>query len=1850
MKKIANIVALCTILLGAISPVTTVNATTLSNENEEVLNNEIGNKALGSESSVNTNSLADAANTTATTQNNGNETMMDSSTLSSESSNTTATMTTTDSTTSQSDTQTDTQNSDADAANTRNNEAVAKTTETTQTSESTTKDSTTDSSATDSSTTDSSSKEKSTKTAEELVPDPSLRAMINRDLKEADDYEFTEAELLNVHSLDFNYVKEKVISDWTGLELLTNLEDMSDAGTSSISKDSDFVELISKINQLPKLTYLSFSNTIPEYSVLSNLTSTSLETLELPFDLDGLKTTDLSFLGNILANPNLKTVTLCHTPGGKAGYSTSYKNGIGSDLITLPNLPEGYSFNLNELSEGWQFVDQRLVHDGEISKFSNAEGVLTISGPNADKVKFGSRNLPVNYLRMYFYIDFTSQAAVNTHDSIVYVGDEWKPEDNFISATDINGNPVDFSQITVEYDPFTTEKPAERHVKYIYGDITSYVTVSVIAKRTAIEVKPLTIYEGDPWTAKDNFVSAVDKAGDPLDFSEISVDDSEVDTNKAGTYRIYYSYDNVINKEATLYVFEDQSEIRVEDLSIYEGESWTPEDSFLLAKDKDGNPVRFSDITVDASQVDTNTPGEYKVNFSYEGMTSTAILTVKEDQTAVNVHDYDMYVGDTWYANYNFESAFNQAGASISFGQVTVDSSQLDTNTPGTYDVVFTFSSSISTATSVAKVRVHPILTAVEVRNSTIYVGDIWKAEDNFKSAQDKAGKDVPLSAVTVDTSHVDTSKVGTFEVAYTYDGVTSTATVTVEAPKTAIEVENSTIYVGDKWTPKDNFKSAVDKAGNAVDFSEIKVDASQADITKAGSFEVTYSYDGVSSIAKVTVKENKTAIDVKDKTIYVGDKWTAEDNFETAVDRDGKELKFTDLTVDVSQADTAKPGEFEVTYSYDGVSSTAKVTVKENKTAITVKSKTIYVGDKWTAEDNFESAVDRDGKELKFADLTVDTSKADITKAGSFEVTYSYDGVSSTAKVTVKENKTAITVRNKTIYVGDKWTAKDNFESAVDRDGKSVDFSKITVDESQADITKVGAFEVTYSYDGVTSTAKVTVKENKTAITVKNKTIYVGDSWKAEDNFESAVDRDGNELKFADLKVDDSKADITKAGSFEVTYSYDGVTSTAKITVKENKTAITVKNKTIYVGDSWKAEDNFESAVDKDGNELKFTDLTVDTSQADITKAGTFEVTYSYDGVTSTAKVTVKENKTAVKVKDSTIYIGDAWTAKDNFESAVDKDGNAVDFSQITVDGTRADLDTVGIYTVAYSYDGVTSIATITVKENKTAVNVKDKTIYVGDKWTAEDNFESATDKAGNSVDFSKITVDASQADTTKVGTFEVTYSYDGVSSTAKVTVKENKTAIKVKDKTIYVGDAWTAKDNFETAVDKTGKAVGFSKITVDASQADVTKAGSFEVTYSYDGVSSTAKVTVKENKAAVNVKDKTIYVGDKWTAEDNFETAVDKTGKAVDFSKITVDDSQADITKAGTFEVTYSYDNVTSTAKVTVKENKTAITVKDSTIYVGDEWTAEDNFETAVDKAGNAVDFSEITVDASQADTTKVGTFEVTYSYAGVTSTAKVTVEEEHTAIKVHNLTIYVGDEWTAKDDFDWAVDKAGHAVDFSQLTIDDSHADIDEPGTFTVTYTYEDVTSAAVVTVKENLTAINVRDTKLTVGDTWTPADNFVSAVDEAGNAVELDDIIVDASQVNIAKVGVYEVTYSYAGVTSVATVTVEAKDEVAPKPDEPSTDGKDDGKDDGETGGATDNTTKPDDSNKADNSNNSDKTGTADSKNNKKDTVKDNKKKAVLPKTGEENGLFFNLSGYLVLAMASVAWYLRKKVKK
>ncbi|MGL9787825.1 hypothetical protein IGI75_000555 [Enterococcus sp. DIV2469a] len=513
------------------------------------------------------------------------------------------------------------------------------------------------------------------------------------------------------------------------------------------------------------------------------------------------------------------------------------------------------------------------------------------------------------------------------------------------------------------------------------------------------------------------------------------------------------------------------------------------------------------------------------------------------------------------------------------------------------------------------------------------------------------------------------------------------------------------------------------------------------------------------------------TALSVKDTTIYEQDTWSAADNFEQAVSKEGKILTYEEFLAEggsvSGQVDTSQAGTYTISYHLNNVSKEATVLVKPRFTAITVHDSSLYVGENWSPEDNFDQAVDRDNHPVAFADVSVDGS-VDTKKAGTYEVVYRYDGIESKAIITVKADQTNVTAHDSELYTGENWTARDNFDSATDRDGKPVEFGDITV-TGKADTTKAGEYVVIYSYNGIESKALVTVKADQTTVKVHNSELYTGENWTAKDNFDSATDRDGKPVAFEDITVTGT-VDTTQAGKYEVTYSYHGVESKAIITVKADQTTVKVHDSELYTGEQWEAKDNFDSATDRDGSSVDFGDITV-TGTVDTTQAGKYEVIYGYHGVESKAIITVKADQTTVKVHDSELYTGEQWEAKDNFDSATDRDGKPVDFGDITVTG-KADTTKAGEYVVIYSYHGLKSKATITVKADQTSLKVHDSTIKQGDEWLPETNIDSAIDRDGKEVAFSEVEVNGT-VNNNIVGQYTVSYHYGAVIAYAVITVQ---------------------------------------------------------------------------------------------------------------------------------------------------------------------------------------------------------------------------------------------------------------------------------------------------------------------------------------------------------------------------------------------------------------------------------------------------------------------------------------------
>jgi len=333
--------------------------------------------------------------------------------------------------------------------------------------------------------------------------------------------------------------------------------------------------------------------------------------------------------------------------------------------------------------------------------------------------------------------------------------------------------------------------------------------------------------------------------------------------------------------------------------------------------------------------------------------------------------------------------------------------------------------------------------------------------------------------------------------------------------------------------------------------------------------------------------------------------------------------------------------------------------------------------------------------------------------------------------------------------------------------------------------------------YNGATMADTYVWQTRQTTLNVHDSTVnQTGTNhWQLADNFTDGTDINGNALTSTDVEVVDGTVDTTTPGTYTVTYRYTdaanyAVTAVATITVVASKVAVEAHDTTVMQGQTWDAQDSFDQALDFDGQSVDFKDVTV--TGADAVKPnvpGDYQVTYSYTDAngnvdSKTITVAVAKSAVAVNANDTTITQGEAWTAADSFEGATDADGNAVDFSDVTVTGADAVNNQVpGTYQVTYSYtDAYGNVAektiTVTVAASQLGLDVKDVTVQQGSSWTAADSFLTATDENGQPVDFANVTVTGDDAvDTTTPGSYQVNYSYtdkfgNTVTKTATVTI----------------------------------------------------------------------------------------------------------------------------------------------------------------------------------------------------------------------------------------------------------------------------------------------------------------------------------------------------------------------------------------------------------------------------------------------------------------------------------------------
>ena len=1023
-------------------------------------------------------------------------------------------------------------------------------------------------------------------------------------------------------------------------------------------------------------------------------------------------------------------------------------------------------------------------------------------------------------------------------------------------------------------------------------------------------------------------------------------------------------------------------------------------------------------------------------------------------------------------------------------------------------------------------------------------------------------------------------------------------------------------------WAPKDSLAGLIDTSKTIDDLTTTVTDAttnqtltsSQLNAllqqpAHSGEYQVAYQYidgDGTKQISvpvTLSLVANQSLITAKDSVLQLGTTWTAADNIASLLDADGS---VTDLTkvngivsvngIENGTVDTAIPGVYQIDYQMTdstGTVRTATATVIVNGLTLKETQVNVSTDDRWDPLTNIDKAIDDQGNEatveLTITDST-DAEVANIKKPGTYQLNYHFTDAhgehTATAAVNVKadENHADLQVKDGRVYQFGTWTPTDNFVSAMDSDGETLDISALSV-TGTVDLNQVGKYTITYQFTdqfGVAHSGQATVEvlENQAAINVDNNsgTLYANGIWNPDSVVVSATDVDGTVVEGSEIKRSGT-VDMTTPGENKLTYSFvdslgEEHSKDTTVEVLENQAAISLENNsgTLYANGIWNPDGVVVNATDVDGTAVEAKKIKC-VGTVDVTTPGDYKLTYSF--VDSLGKehskdttVTVLENLAAIIVDNNsgTLYANGIWNPESVVVNATDVDGTVVEGSEIKRSGT-VDMTTPGDYKLTYSF--VDSLGkehskdtTVEVLENQAAINVDNSsgTLYANGIWNPESVVVNATDVDGTAVEGARIKCSGT-VDMTTPGDYKLTYSF--VDSLGKEHSKdttgevlENQAAISVDNNsgTLYAHGVWNPASVVVNATDVDGTTVEDTRIKCIGT-VDMSTPGDYELTYSFKdslGHEKSTSTTVKvlENQAAISVDNNSgaLYAHGVWNPASVVVNATDVDGSTVEDARIKCIGT-VDMSTPGEYELTYSFkdslghEKSTSTT-VTVLENQAAINVDNNsgTLYAQGAWNPDSIVITATDVDGTTIEASKIKRSGT-VDMTTSGDYKLTYSFTDSlgreqSTSTTVTVLENQAAINAANNSgkLYAHGVWNPDSVVINATDVDGTTVEASKIKCSGT-VDMTTPGNYKLTYSFTDSlgheqSTSTMVTVLENHASINVDNNsgKLYAHGIWNPDSVVVTAVDVDGNAVENTKIKISGT-VDVTKAGDYELIYSF-----------------------------------------------------------------------------------------------------------------------
>lgn len=314
--------------------------------------------------------------------------------------------------------------------------------------------------------------------------------------------------------------------------------------------------------------------------------------------------------------------------------------------------------------------------------------------------------------------------------------------------------------------------------------------------------------------------------------------------------------------------------------------------------------------------------------------------------------------------------------------------------------------------------------------------------------------------------------------------------------------------------------------------------------------------------------------------------------------------------------------------------STTYEVLVNENIQTVFI------VGDSFTAKSYF-TIKGSDNSTITIEDSMIDTSNVDMTKAGTFDISITFEG--QTKKVTITVNEKPVTY---TIEINDEISPKILKNSSnidftkyfiiTDSNNKNIPVLETMLDISQVNLNEVGTYKVILSFNDLTKEIYLEVYEEIVVpisyeISINTNvstTININESNVDFTKYFTITDSNNKNIPVTNAMLNLNELNLNKAGTYNISITYKDVTKTLIITVFEEPTTYDILiNESLPTRFEINTDDidfkAYFTILDNKGNQITVSNSMIDSSNVDYGVEGTYVVYILYQGIEKEISIT---------------------------------------------------------------------------------------------------------------------------------------------------------------------------------------------------------------------------------------------------------------------------------------------------------------------------------------------------------------------------------------------------------------------------------------------------------------------------------------------------------------------------------------------------------------------------------------------------------------------------------------------------